>query len=133
MPSGRADDEEYVARKQALVKAGDCGMFDEVDFLVPVAYPRFGPTDGAAWNTYEPYTRLAIEGSRELRRSDGSSLPVVPFLTVSIANGNSNHHKEILLDLQTPDPLDPRWACSWTSCSPCRCAPRFSGSARTPT
>jgi hypothetical protein len=103
---GRQDDKEYVARKQALVKAGECGMFDEVDFLVPVAYPRFGPTDGAAWNTYEPYTRLAIEGSRELRRSDGSSLPVVPFLTVSVANGNSNHHEDILLDLQTPDPLD---------------------------
>jgi hypothetical protein len=103
---GRENDQEYVARKRALVKAGECGMFDDVDFVVPVVYPRFGPTDGAAWNTYEPYTRLAIEGSRELRRSDGGSLPVVPLLTVSIANGNSHHHEEILLDLQTPDPLD---------------------------
>ena len=103
---GRESDTEYVARKAALVRAGKCGMFDDVDVLVPVAYPRFGPTDGAAWDTYEPYTRLAVTGSREIRRSDGSTLPVVPFLTVSVANGNSNHHEEILLDLQTPKPLD---------------------------
>jgi hypothetical protein len=97
---------EYIARKGALVKAGECGMFDEVDFLIPVVYPRWGPTDAAGWETYEPYTHKAIEGSREIRRSDGSSLPVLPFLTVSVSNGNSKHHNEILLDLPTPEPLD---------------------------
>jgi hypothetical protein len=82
-------------------------MFDEVDFLVPVIYPRFGPNDNAnAWASYEPYTRKAIEGSREIRKSDGSRLPVLPFLTVSVSNGNSKHHNDILLDLPTPDPLD---------------------------
>jgi len=107
LPDSRGrETDEYRARIEALVKAGECGMFDEVDFLVPVIYPRFGPTCGAAWETYEPYTRKAIEGSREIHKSDGSSLPVLPFLTVSISNKNSKHRNEILLDLPTPDPLD---------------------------
>jgi hypothetical protein len=98
---------EYLARIAALVKAGERGMFDEVDFLVPVIYPRFGPTDSAgAWGSYEPYTRKAIEGSRQIHKSDGRSLPVLPFLTVSVSNKNSKHHNEILLDLPTADPLD---------------------------
>jgi len=102
---GRAGDATYQARKDALVRAGERGMFDLVDCLIPVAYPRFGPTDGAAWNTYAAYTRLAITGSRELAKSDGSTLPVIPLLTYSVANGNSAHHKQLLLDLPTPDPL----------------------------
>ena len=72
---GRAGDDTYVARKRALVKAGERGMFDVVDCLFPVVYPRFGPTD-RTWDTYEPYTRLAVTGSRELERSDGTSLAV---------------------------------------------------------
>lgn len=101
---GRATDTTYLARKDALVRAGKCGMFDQIDCLFPVVYPRFGPTDGP-WETYEPYTRQAITGSRELARSDGSTLPVIPLLTYSVANGNSNHHGDLLLDLPTPDPL----------------------------
>ena len=108
LPDSRGrDTSEYLARIEALVKAGERGMFEEIDFLVPVIYPRFGPTDNAnAWGSYEPYTRKAIEGSRQIRKSDGSGLPVLPFLTVSVSNGNSKHHNDILLDLPTPDPLD---------------------------
>ena len=108
LPDSRCRDTAvYFARIEALVKAGERGMFEEIDFLVPVIYPRFGPTDNAnAWGSYEPYTRKAIEGSRQIRKSDGSSLPLLPFLTVSVSNGNSKHHNDILLDLLTPDPLD---------------------------
>jgi hypothetical protein len=129
---GRADDAKYVARKRALVDAGKRGMFDLVDCLVPVAYPRFGPSD-RSWNTYEPYTRLAVTGSNELLRSDGTSLPVIPLLTYSVANGNSKHHRELLLDLDTPKPLEATLACNWTSCWTCRSARRCSGWERTPT
>ncbi len=108
LPDSRGrDTAEYLARIEALVKAGERGMFEEIDFLVPVIYPRFGPTDRAdAWGSYEPYTRKAIEGSRRIRKSDGSSLPALPFLTVSVSNKNSKHHNQILLDLPTTDPLD---------------------------
>jgi hypothetical protein len=102
---GRAADEKYLARKRALVKAGERGMFDLVDCLFPVVYPRFGPTD-RPWSTYEPYTRLAVTGSRELERSDGSSLAVIPLLTYSVANKNSQHNKQLLLDLPVRKPLE---------------------------
>lgn len=103
---GRADDGTYRASKAALVKAGERGMFDSVDCLFPVVYPRFGPKD-PPWNTYEPYTRLAVTGSRELLRSDGSTLPVIPLLTYSIANAekNSKHAHQLLLDLPVADPV----------------------------
>src|SRR5215831_8384505 len=94
---GRADSKTYQARKRALVRAGKRGMFDQIDCLIPVAYPRFGPTD-QAWSTYEAYTRLAISGSRELRKSNDRILPVIPLLTYSIANRNSAHHQQLLLD-----------------------------------
>ena len=105
---GRAKNKTYQARKRALVRAGKRGMFDQIDCLIPVAYPRFGPTD-RGWNTYEAYTRLAIVGSRELEKSDGGSLPVIPLLTYSVANGNSAHNKQLLLDLPTSTPLEATW------------------------
>ncbi|MCA1650508.1 MAG: hypothetical protein LC753_09580 [Acidobacteria bacterium] len=98
---GRADNAVYTARKEALVCAGRMCMFDEVDYLIPVAYPRFGPDD-AYWDTYKVYTRLAITGSRELLRSDGSSLPVLPLLTYVVANKNSNNNRQLLMDLLVP-------------------------------
>ena len=102
---GRADDATYRARRRALVRAGRRGMFDQVDFLVPVLYPRFGPTDHS-WNTYERYTRLGVTGSRALLTSDHRSLPVIPLLTYSVANKNSKHHRQLLLDLPTINPLE---------------------------
>ncbi len=101
---GRANNGTYRARKAALVRAGRRGMFDQVDIVIPVLYPRFGPTD-ASWTTYQAYTRLGITGSRSLRKSDGSRLPVVPLLTYSVANGNSRHHEQLLLDLPARNPL----------------------------
>jgi hypothetical protein len=101
---GRADDPTYRARKDALARAGCRGMFDDVDCLIPVTYPRSGPTD-RSWKTYAAYTRLGITGSRELRQSDGGALPVIPLLTYSVHNKNSQHHQQLLLDLPTPHPL----------------------------
>jgi hypothetical protein len=101
---GRAHDKTYRARRRSLVRAARRGMFDSVDCLIPVTYPRFGPTD-QSWETYEAYTRLAITGSRALRKSNGATLPVIPLLTYSVANGNSKHRRQLLLDLPTPNPL----------------------------
>jgi hypothetical protein len=102
---GRAKNKTYRARQRALVRAGERGMFDQIDCLIPVAYPRFGPTD-RAWSTYEAYTRLAITGSRELVKSNGGTLPVIPLLTYSVANRNSAHNQQLLLDLPTMNPLE---------------------------
>jgi hypothetical protein len=109
VPDGQGrETERYKARRAALARAGRRGMFDSVDCLFPVVYPRFGPTDGKAWDSYTAYTRQAIRGSRKLLKSDGSSLPVVPLTTCWVANSpqTSNHDHQVLLDLPTPDPLD---------------------------
>jgi hypothetical protein len=54
----------YLARIEALVEVGERGLFDEIDFLVPVIYPRFGPNDNAnAWGSYEA---VHAQGDRRL-------------------------------------------------------------------
>jgi hypothetical protein len=75
LPDSRGrDTAEYLARIEALVKAGERGMFEEIDFLVPVIYPRFGPSarDGAAHAASAPPPRSISRSGRsapvELRR-----------------------------------------------------------------
>ena len=110
VPDGQGrETTKYTLRKEALLRAGRRGMFDEVDCVVPVVYPRFGPTDGRKpWNSYAEYTRQAILGSRALAKSDGTKLSVIPFTTCWIANSDktSNHDHDVLLDLPTADPLE---------------------------
>src|SRR5262245_9242039 len=105
---GRPDDETYRARLEALKTAGTLGLYDRLDYLVPVLYPRFGPHDPTpAWTSYRAYTEQGINGSRQLLRSDGTSLPVLPVTGFRIANkpGNTAHNDELLLDLPVEDPL----------------------------
>jgi hypothetical protein len=105
---GRPDNEQYLARLDALKTAGEQGLYDELDYLVPVLYPRFGPDDPKrAWRSYRAYTEQGIEGSRQLRRSDGTSLPLLPVTGLRIYNkeGNTAHRHELLLDLPGDDPL----------------------------
>jgi hypothetical protein len=105
---GRPGNELYQARLNALKIAGTQGLYDQLDYLVPVLYPRFGPTDPAAvWTSYRAYTELGIDGSRQLLRSDGTSLPVLPITGFRIGNtpANTAHSRQLLLDLPVDDPL----------------------------
>jgi hypothetical protein len=107
---GRPDAPGYLARLAALQKAGDDGLYDELDYLVPVLYPRFGPNDPpASWRSYRAYTEQGIDGSRQLRRSNRTSLPVLPVTGFRIANDDEHteHNDQLLLDLPTSDPLRP--------------------------
>jgi hypothetical protein len=101
---GRAEDPVYLKRLAALVAAGKQGMFDKLDYLVPVLYVRFGPTD-AHWLTLTAYTKLGVTGAKKLRRSDGSKLAILPIIGLRVSNGNSKHHDELLIDLPTADAL----------------------------
>jgi hypothetical protein len=105
---GRPDNEQYQARLEALKAAGTQGLYDRLDYLVPVLYPRFGPNDPeAAWTSYRAYTEQGIDGSRQLLKSDKTSLPVLPVTGFRIANkpGNTAHSRQLLLDLPIDDPL----------------------------
>ncbi len=97
---GDATDTTYVARKAALVAAGVSGLYDQLDYLSPILYIRFGPTDAAThWTKLAAYTRLGIDGSRDLLTSTGAQLPLLPYLYYRVSNGNSVHNDDILLDM----------------------------------
>ena len=103
---GRPDNPQYLARLEALKEAGDNELYDELDYLVPILYPRFGPNDPiGAWKSYRAYTEQGIEGSRQLLKSDKTSLPVLPVTGFRIANDNPTHKDQLLLDLPVDDPL----------------------------
>ena len=103
---GRADNATYVARRDALKEAGKRGLFDSLDYLIPVLYPRFGPDDNVgAWTSYRAYTELGIEGSRELVKSDNRALPILPVTGFRVSNGNSLNNLDLLLDLPVINPL----------------------------
>lgn len=109
---GRANNPTYLARLAALVRAGQQGMFDGLDYLSPVLYIRFGPTDNF-WNTIAAYTQLGVDGSSQLKRSGGESIPLLPFTGLWVANGNSQHNDQILLDLPTAQPLHDTLGVQW--------------------
>ena len=103
---GRPDGEAYLARLEALKTAGTQGLYDQLDYLAPVLYPRFGPNDSeATWTSYRAYTEQGIDGSRQLLKSDNTSLPLLPVTGFRIANKNTVHNRELLLDLPVDDPL----------------------------
>jgi hypothetical protein len=104
---GDANDPRYAARRIALVKAGFNGLYDDLDYLVPVLYPRFGCDDPAgapcdpdapvprpwcdrAFDKIEEYTELGVYGSRSLT----PNLPLLPLLTFRVHNGNSCFGKD---------------------------------------
>lgn len=103
-PQGRATNAVYLARHDALVLAGQEGLFDQLGVLVPVLYIRFGCADAgpcdAAWPTLTAYTQLGIDGSRDL-----AALPLLPYMSFSVLNGNSLFKDVVLLDLALTDPL----------------------------
>jgi hypothetical protein len=109
---GRSDDPTYQDRRDALSQAGrEWGLLDNLDYLVPVLYVRFGCDDEANgpcdryWDALAGYTQLGIDCSSQLRRSDGSSLPLLPLLGFKVYNRNSLFHRELLINLGVPDPL----------------------------
>jgi len=66
---GRSENPTYVARLNALVEAGRDRLYDDLDYVVPVLYVRFGCDDEANgpcdrhWDTLAEYTRLGVDGS----------------------------------------------------------------------
>lgn len=103
---GRPDAEDYLPRLEALRAAGDQGLYDRLDYLVPILYPRFGPGDNEGpWTSYRAYTEQGIDGSRHLLKSDKTSLPLLPVTGFRVAGKNTVHKGQLLLDLPVEDPL----------------------------
>jgi hypothetical protein len=95
-PGGYPTDHAYLRRLDNLVELGSLGMFDHADFLAPTLFTRFAVADPRSkW--VERYALQALEGSSQIRRSDGSSLPLMPQLTIRIYNGGQPNGR-----IQTP-------------------------------
>ena len=74
---------------RGYVEAGEQGMYDELDFICPVLYQRFG-SDDAKPETLRKWTdaasRQGIERSLTLTRKNGNRIPLVPLLSFWVFN-----------------------------------------------
>jgi hypothetical protein len=105
VPMGKGQENDALQRRiSAYRRAGKLGMYDFLDYLVPVLYNRFGPSDVSlpdeldrlhGW--IENATRQALDNSQQLTRRNGKRIPLAPVLTFWVNNGNSAHHKKRIL------------------------------------
>jgi hypothetical protein len=90
VPDGRGRvTDEFRIRMSGYDYAGRRGMYDELDYICPVLYQRFGPDDGDAEQVQgwiDAATRQAIDSSLTLTRSNGAGIPLCPILTFWVAN-----------------------------------------------
>ena len=98
VPDGRGESSEGFERRMCgYLEAGRQGMYDELDFICPVMYQRFGVDDTTPemlhkWVTAA--TRQGIEGSLDLTRRNGSTIPLVPILSFWVFNGRSASNRQ---------------------------------------
>jgi len=96
--------DDFRNRMSGYCYAGRRGMYDELDYICPVLYQRFGPDDGTAEQVlrwFDDATRQAIDSSLTLTRSNGAVIPLCPVLTFWVANGNSENAFEAI----SPEPM----------------------------
>jgi hypothetical protein len=90
VPDGRGRvTDEFRLRMCGYDYAACGGMYDELDYICPVLYQRFGPDDGGAEQVQrwiDAATRQAIDSSLTLTRSNGAVIPLCPILTFWVAN-----------------------------------------------
>jgi hypothetical protein len=129
VPDGKGQlSKAFAQRLCGYIAAGRLGLYDQLDFICPVLYQRFGPEDATpptlrAW--IDASTQQAIDGSLALARSDGTRVPLVPILGFWVFNGNSENDRR---------PSRRRASvASWRSCRARReSRPSCSGRARRP-
>ncbi len=110
VPMGKGqENEEFQKRMKAYKRAGELGMYDLLDYLVPVLYNAFGPSDvhlpedlTKLHGWIEKATRQAITKTQELTRRNGKAIPLSTILTFWVNNGKSAHDNMVIL----PETLD---------------------------
>lgn len=87
----------FQRRMSGYLQAGSQGMYDELDFICPVLYQRFGPDDTESTTLPKwvaASTRQAIEASLQLTRRNDDRIPLVPILSFWVFNGRSNDNRQ---------------------------------------
>jgi hypothetical protein len=98
VPDGKGrPSEDFLERMSGYVAAGRQGMYDQLDFICPVLYQRFGSDDAqpeALRRWVAAATRQAIEQSLTLTRRNGRRVPLVPILSFWVFNGKSENNRQ---------------------------------------
>ncbi len=101
VPDGKGRDSSgFQRRMTGYREAGHQGMYDELEFLCPVLFHRFGIADDDTATVQQwisRSTRQALEGSLELTRSDGGRIPMVPTISFWVFNGGSSSNRDATL------------------------------------
>jgi hypothetical protein len=75
----------------AFQRAGELGVYDNLDALSPHCYMSWGPDDNSYWQgTVDDYLRVGVDKTAQLTKSDGTThLPVWPLISFYNYNGSS--------------------------------------------
>jgi hypothetical protein len=90
---GEADLAPMIRRQRGYEYAASYGLFEELDYACPVLYQVWGETD-YGFSRSDAVTRLGIEATRSLTRMDGTPLEIMPMMSLTVFNGDSNHDRE---------------------------------------
>ena len=107
VPDGQGEaDDVFQQRMRGYCRGRDLGMFDAVDYLVPVLYNRFGPSDVVLPSGDIDLDRLhrwigrathqAMSNSQRLTRRNARRIPLAPVLTFWVANRPSDHNDKVV-------------------------------------
>lgn len=101
--------EEFEERIEGYEEAGRQGMYDQLDYICPVLYQRFGEDDATPERVAEwtgAATRQAIEESLRLTRTNGKHIPLAPILSFWVFNGNSKNNRKAASRERVANQLD---------------------------
>jgi hypothetical protein len=98
VPDGKGrSSPEFEQRMRGYREAGEQGMYDQLDFICPVLYQRFGSND-ATPETLRKWisaaSRQGIDESLTLTRKNGTRIPLAPLLSFWVFNGNSDNNRD---------------------------------------
>lgn len=110
-------DGHWADRIGALVQAGTAagyngvgGAYDGLDLLIPITYQIYGPNDTAQkWGGTRARVVECMGGMVRIKKSDGSSIPAIPFLSTCVFGSTSVDDGVLLTELNTADPLGSTW------------------------
>jgi len=82
-----------IRRQRGYEYAAARGIFEDIDYACPVLYQVWGHTD-YGFSRSDAVTKMGIENTRALTRIDGTPLEIMPLMSLTIYNGDSNHALE---------------------------------------
>lgn len=94
---GKVEQERFQNSMEGYRQAVDFGLFDELDYLSPVLYTRWGPADGSGaksrlrYCTIAAYNRLGIAETAAL-----IDKPLVPMLSLVVNNRTSTEDTHLI-------------------------------------